>query len=58
MENGEKFHFWEDRWYNATPLCVTFPNIYNLAGTKGAKVADLWSFLGNHEAWNSNFVRT
>ena len=44
--DGRRIHFWEDIWCKSKTLCVTFPNIYTMATTKGGLVADFWYSFG------------
>ena len=55
--SGLKARFWEDWWCGETPLCSSFPSLYSMASSKGARVVDLWVFLGFGGAWNFNFGR-
>ena len=49
--DGKRIGFWEDPWCNGIPLCLSFRSLFELAGTKGAIVADFWA-NGN---WEFNF---
>ena len=40
MGDGKRVRFWESILCELEPLCVTFPNLYTVAGSKGAFVAD------------------
>ena len=44
--NGRKVRFWEDVWCGEAPLCYSFPSLYDVASSKGAKVAELWEVTG------------
>ena len=51
LGEGKRIRFWED------VLCASFPTLYNIASTKGAKVVDVWESLGEIGAWNPRFSR-
>ena len=55
--DGSKARFWEDWWCGEAPLCYSFPSLYRLANSKGAKVAKIWVALGSGEGWNFSFGR-
>ena len=38
-------------------MCITFPALYSLANSKGAKVAEVWDSLGEGGGWNPRFGR-
>ena len=44
--NERKVGFWEDVWCSEAPLCSSFPSLYEVTSSKGAKVADLWEVTG------------
>lgn len=58
LGNCEKIRFWEDRWCGENPICVTFPNLYRIASSKEAQVADVWVSQGGNGAWGPKFART
>ena len=49
--------FWEDTWWGELPLCVTFPTLYNIAGTRKATVEEVWDLSNFYGAWNLRFLR-
>ena len=55
--DGSKVRFWEDWWCGEAPLCSSFPSLYRLANSKGAKVAEFWVASGSGEGWNFSFGR-
>ena len=55
--DGSKARFWEDWWCGEAPLCSSFPSLYRLANSKGAKVAEFWVASGSGEGWNFSFGR-
>ena len=55
--DGSKARFWEDWWCGEAPLCSSFPSLYSIASSKGARVADLWVFSGSEGGWNFSFGR-
>ena len=58
LGEGSRTRFWEDVWCEELPLCESFPALYNLARTKGAKVAELWESARDSGTWNLRFSRT
>ena len=42
LSDGNKVRFWEDAWCDETPLCLSFPSLFEVTRTKGAKVMELW----------------
>ena len=44
--NGRKVRFWKDVWCGEAPLCSSFPSLYEVASSKGVKVAKLWEVTG------------
>ena len=57
IRDGSKARFWEDWWCGEAPLCSSFPSLYSIASSKGARVADLWVFSGSEGGWNFSFGR-
>ena len=41
LGEGKRIRLWEDVWCGEATLCASFPTLYNIARTKGAKVADV-----------------
>ena len=41
LGDGCKTRFWEDLWCGEVALCTSFPSLYEVAGSKGARVVDL-----------------
>ena len=58
VRDGRRVLFWEDIWCGPKPLKTTFPNLYIMAGSKGAYVADYWDLEGAAEGWNLRFLRS
>ena len=56
--DGRRVCFWEDIWCGVDPLKATFPNLYIMAGSKGACVADCWDLEGVAGGWNLRFLRS
>ena len=54
--DGRRVCFWKDIWCGSEPLKMAFPNLYNLAVSKGAPVADRW-VEGVAGGWNLKFMR-
>ena len=44
-------------WCGEVSLCASFPTLYNIAKTKGAKMAEVWESSGEDGAWNPRFSR-
>ena len=44
-------------WCGSEPLFEAFPVLYTIAGTKGAKVADVWAVQGGLGARDPKFLR-
>ena len=42
LGDSRKIRFWEDTWFERQPLCDAFPELYSIAGSKGAKTAGIW----------------
>ena len=57
VENGRKVRFWEDVRCSEAPLCSSFPSIYEVASSKGDKVADFWEGTETGGGWNFRFNR-
>ena len=53
-----KVRFWEDAWCSEAPLCLSFHTLYEVAVSKGARVANLWESLGSKGGWNFKFERS
>ena len=48
-------NFWLDVWCGNEPLKDTFPNLYNIAQNKQAKVADYLSWHNDEKVWSVIF---
>ena len=57
LGEGKRIRFWEDVWCGEVTLCASFPTLYNIARTKGAKVANVWESSRETGAWNPRFSR-
>ena len=55
--DGSKARFWEDWWCGEIPLSSSFPSLYRLANSKGAKVAEFLVASGSGKSWNFSFGR-
>ena len=42
LGDGIKARFWEDEWCGEALLCSSFPSLYDMVSSKGARVVDLW----------------
>ena len=38
--------FWKDAWCDENSLCLTFPSLFEVARSKGAKVVEQWEGSG------------
>ena len=47
LGDGCKVRFWEYAWCGETPLCLSFPFLYEVADSTGTRVAELWEGLGS-----------
>ena len=54
--NGRRVRFWKDRWYEYSPLCVSFPFLFVLSVDKEVWVANIWDPLAKGD-WNLCFSR-
>ena len=54
---GDRFIFWEDEWCGENPLSASFPTLYAIAASKGAKVGEVWKTIGDGRGWNLRFIR-
>lgn len=60
--------FWVSGWNRSSllggqlvwciPLCLSSPTLFEMAGSKGARVADLWKATGPEGEWNFWFERS
>ena len=50
---GNRVKFWKDRWCGDVPLRDTFPDLFSIASSKDARVADAW----DGGSWNPRFIR-
>ena len=57
LGDGDHIRFWEDKWSGENPLCVSFPTLYAVAASKGAKVGEFWETTGDGEGWNMRCIR-
>ena len=57
LGDGCKINFWEDVCCGDSSLRKSFPDDYNLAGTKVPKVAEVLENLGENGAWNPRSLR-
>ena len=42
LGDGSRVRFSEDACCDETPLCLSFPSVFEVTRTKGAKVMELW----------------
>lgn len=57
LGNRKRIRFWEDNWSGRGPLSLLFPDLYSIAGPKGAMAADLWERDGETRTWNPLLLR-
>lgn len=53
--NNCKIRFWEDLWIGYEPLCLSFPSMFKMVGSKGMSAVELWDPLKGN--WNYKFER-
>ena len=58
LGDGRKIRLWEDTWCGRQPLCDAFPDLYSIAGSKGAKVVEIWVREDGGGAWDPKFLRS
>ena len=58
LGDGCKVRFWEDAWCDEIPLCLSFPSLFEVANSKGARLVELWEGLGSEGGWNFRFERS
>ena len=51
--SGNKVKFWKDRWCGDVSLRDVFPNLFSIASSKDARLADAWD--GGSQ--NPKFIR-
>ena len=51
--SGNRVKFWKDRWCGDVPLRDAFPDLFSIASSKDARVADSW----DGGSWNPRFIR-
>ena len=52
LGNGSRVRFWEDAWCDETPLCLSFPSLFEVTRSKGAKVMEFWEGYGTEGGWD------
>ena len=57
LGDGDCIRFWEDKWCGENPLCASFPILYVVAPSKGAKVGEVWKTTKGGVGWNLRFIR-
>ena len=57
LGDGDRIGFWEDIWCGENPLCASFPTLYVVAASKGAKVGEVWKTTEDGGGWNKRFIR-
>ena len=57
LGDGSIVKFWEDVWCDETPLCLSFPSLFDVTRTKGVKVMKLWEGSETEGDWNFRFGR-
>ena len=51
--SGNRVKFWKDRWCGDVSLRDAFANLFSIASSKDARVADAW----DGGSWNPRFIR-
>ena len=57
LGEGDRIRFWEDIWCGENPLCTSFPTLYVVVASKGAKVGEGWETTRGGGGWNMRFIR-
>ena len=57
LGEGDRIRFWEDIWCGENPPCTSFPTLYAIVASKGAKVGEVWETTGDGGGWNLRFIR-
>ena len=57
LGDGRRINFWRDAWSGAETLCNRFPNLFNIATNREAKVAEIWDSREGEECWSPTFIR-
>ena len=58
LGDGSRVKFWKDAWCDVTPLCLSFPSLFEVTRAKGAKVMELWEGSETEWGWNFRFGRS
>ena len=58
LGDGRRINFWSDVWCGVEALCNRFPNLFNIATNKEAKVADIWESREGNGCWSPTFLRS
>ena len=58
LGDGRRINFWSDVWCGVEALCNHFPNLFNIASNKEAKVADIWDSREGDGCWCPTFLRS
>ena len=53
-----RIKFWRDVWCGVEALCNRFPNLFNIATNKDAKVAEIWDSREGVGCWSPTFLRS
>ena len=57
LGDGRRINFWKDDWCGEEALCNRFPNLFNMASNKEAKVAEIWDSSEGDGCWSPTFLR-
>ena len=57
LGDGRRINFWKDVWCGVEALCNRFPNLFNIATNKEAKVVEIWDSSEGDGCWSPTFVR-
>ncbi|XP_058776563.1 uncharacterized protein LOC131650876 [Vicia villosa] len=50
-KNGKDVLFWHNRWLGDQPLCLVFPDLYDLSSMKHCTVADILEWIDGMHSW-------
>ena len=58
LGDGRMINFWSNVWCGVEALCNRFPNLFNIATNKEAKVAEIWDNREGDGCWSPTFLRS
>ena len=58
LGDERRIKFWRDVWCGEVALSNSFPNLFNIATNKEAKVAEIWDNREGEGCWSPTFLRS